>query len=166
MLAHAIEERDLEKPTRPISLPSGNGTASALQAVGDGGVRRLYSRTGDDVAAAFPDLIAAIDFDGVIDGELLVGSPAATGSFSDLQQRLNRKTVSAKLAARYPAFMRCYDLLQDGGEDLRALPFTERRARLEAFVATLDPARFDLSPLVAFDVWSNWTASAPIRRIR
>src|SRR5690606_35786028 len=83
--------------------------------------------------------------------ELLVGSPAeGPRSFGDLQQRLNRKAVSPKMLAQYPAFARCYDLLVDGDDDLRTLPFTERRARLEAFVGKLDPARFDLSPLVPF----------------
>jgi DNA ligase-1 len=49
--------------------------------------------------------------------------------------------------------VRCYDLLQDGGEDLRALPLAERRLRLEIFVGGLDPARFDLSPIVPFPDW-------------
>ena len=49
--------------------------------------------------------------------------------------------------------MRCYDILQLGEEDMRPLPFTERRKRLETFVATLDPTRFDLSPLAAFAGW-------------
>ena len=127
-----------------------------VQAVCEGGVKRLYSRTGDDVSGAFPDLMDALGFEAAIDGELLVGDPrVATGSFSDLQQRLNRKTVSAKMQARYPAFVRAYDLLQLGDEDLRSLPFVERRKRLENFVATLDPARFDLSPLVPFSTWEE-----------
>jgi DNA ligase-1 len=58
----------------------------------------------------------------------------------------------------YPAFVRCYDLLQLGGDDLRHLPFRERRARLEDFVAKLDPVRFDLSPLVAFEGWEQLEA--------
>jgi DNA ligase-1 len=65
-----------------------------------------------------------------------------------LQQRLGRKTVSAKMLADYPAFVRVYDLLIDDGEDLRALPWTDRRARLEAFMPRLDPARFDLSQVI------------------
>ena len=74
-----------------------------VQAVSEGGVRRLYSRTGDDISGAFPDLVDAMDFDGALDGELLVGDPAtATGTFSDLQQRLNRKTVSPKMRDQYP----------------------------------------------------------------
>ncbi len=127
-----------------------------VQAVAEAGTRRLYSRTGDDISDAFPDVVEAMDFDAALDGELLVGRPPEhTGSFSDLQQRLNRKAVSGQVMARYPAFVRCYDLLQEGGEDLRALPFAERRARLERFVGTLDPSRFDLSPLVAFESWEE-----------
>src|SRR5690606_29057824 len=91
MLAHPVEDRDLEKADPADYAAEWKWDGIRLQAVGEGGVRRLYSRTGDDVATAFPDLVDAIDFEAAIDGELLVGSPSATGSFSDLQQRLNRK---------------------------------------------------------------------------
>ena len=40
------------------------------------GVRKLYSRTGDDISGAFPDILDALDFEGAIDGELLVGREA------------------------------------------------------------------------------------------
>ncbi len=121
-------------------------------------MRRLYSRTGDDISGAFPDILEAMDFEGAIDGELLVGHHGETGietaTFSDLQQRLNRKTVSAKQLRDYPAFVRAYDLLQEGnqqtGNDLRSLPFFERRARLQSFISKLDPRRFDLSPVLPF----------------
>jgi DNA ligase-1 len=109
-----------------------------VQVTAERGVRRIYSRTGDDISGAFPDLLAAMEFDGALDGELLVGHAEEggirTGTFSDLQQRLNRKTVPAKLQAKYPAVLRAYDLLQQGGEDLRPLPFEQRRERLERFV--------------------------------
>ena len=52
------------------------------------------------------------------------------------------------MLADYPAFVRLYDILFDGAEDLRELPWTERRARLEAFVPQLDPARFDISQVI------------------
>ena len=158
MLAHPVEDRDLEIADPADYAAEWKWDGIRVQATGEGGVRRLYSRTGDDVAPAFPDLLDAMDFEAAIDGELLVGSPSATGSFSDLQQRLNRKTVSSKLAAKFPAFMRCYDLLQVGDEDLRALPFAERRARLEALMPSLDPERFDLSPLVPFRSWDELNA--------
>jgi DNA ligase 1 len=80
-------------------------------------------------------------------------------SFNVLQQRLNRKTVSAKLLAEFPAHLRAYDLLVDGEEDLRERPFVERRARLDEFVARLDDARLDLSPLVAFVTWDDLIAA-------
>ena len=55
--------------------------------------------------------------------------------------------------------MRAYDLLADGEEDLRELPFAVRRARLEAFIARLGDPRVDLSPLVSFATWDDLTAA-------
>ena len=158
MLANPIGDGDLEKLDPADYAAEWKWDGIRVQAVAEGGVRRLYSRTGDDVSGAFPDLADAMDFSGALDGELLVGTPSATGTFSDLQQRLNRKTVTPKIMQQYPAFMRCYDLLQEGDTDRRELPFADRRAHLEAFVKTLDPTRFDLSPFVPFDGWSRLEA--------
>jgi DNA ligase-1 len=128
-----------------------------VQLVRTAGETRLYSRTGDDISGSFPEIAAAYESDGVLDGELLVrgsdqGSAdlhgGAAASFNALQQRLGRKTVSAKMQAQYPAFVRLYDILFDGDEDLRELGWTERRKRLERFAAPLDPDRFDLSQLI------------------
>ncbi|ANT49760.1 cisplatin damage response ATP-dependent DNA ligase [Mesorhizobium amorphae] len=153
MLSNPIGDGDLEKLDPADYAAEWKWDGIRVQAVCEDGVRRLYSRTGDDVSGAFPDLADAMHFSAALDGELLVGEPSATGTFSDLQQRLNRKTVTPKMQQQYPAFMRCYDVLQIDGEDLRTLPLRERRLRLEAFVGTLDPSRFDLSPLVAFEDW-------------
>jgi len=156
MLSNPVEDRDLEKLEPADYAAEWKWDGIRVQAVSEGGIRRLYSRTGDDVSGAFPDLVDAMGFSAALDGELLVGDPReATGTFSDLQQRLNRKSVSPKIREKFPAFMRCYDILQLGEEDLRTLPFTERRKRLEAFIATLDPARFDLSPLAPFTNWDE-----------
>ncbi|MDP9103962.1 MAG: cisplatin damage response ATP-dependent DNA ligase, partial [Pseudomonadota bacterium] len=118
-------------------------------------VGRLYSRTGDEISGAFPDLMEALDFEGVIDGELLVLRDGRAAPFGDLQQRLNRKTVSAAVMAQHPAGVRAYDLLAEGGVDLRNLPFVERRARLEAFVQRHAGPRLDLSSLVPFETWDE-----------
>ncbi|HMG46896.1 MAG TPA: cisplatin damage response ATP-dependent DNA ligase [Allosphingosinicella sp.] len=125
-----------------------------VQLVHAGGETRLYSRAGDDITGSFPDVAAAFASQGVLDGELLVkgafqGGEAA--SFNALQQRLGRKNVSAKMLGDYPAFVRLYDILFDGAEDVRPLPLIERRARLEAFIGGLDPERFDLSALIEAD---------------
>ncbi|MFC3726791.1 cisplatin damage response ATP-dependent DNA ligase [Neoaquamicrobium sediminum] len=156
MLSNPVQDGDLERIDPADYVAEWKWDGIRVQAVCEGDLRRLYSRTGDEISGAFPDLLEALDFSGALDGELLVGHPPDhTGSFSDLQQRLNRKSVSAKTMRDYPAFMRCYDLLLDGGEDTRSLPFSDRRARLEAFVGGLDPTRFDLSPIVAFTDWQE-----------
>ncbi|HYD38361.1 MAG TPA: cisplatin damage response ATP-dependent DNA ligase, partial [Allosphingosinicella sp.] len=127
-----------------------------VQIVRAGGETRLYSRAGDDIGRSFPEIAEAFDVDGAVDGELLVkgeqqGADAhggAAASFNALQQRLGRKLVSAKMLKDYPAFVRLYDILLDGDEDVRPLPWAERRARLAALVPRLDPDRFDLSALI------------------
>ena len=159
MLAQALSEADLEKRDPGDYAAEWKWDGIRVQAVSEGDVRRLYSRTGDDISAAFPDLVEHLTFEGTLDGELLVAHATegaiAIAPFGDLQQRLNRKTVSAKLMARHPAFLRAYDLLQAGGEDLRPLAFRERRARLDAFVARHASPRIDVSPLVAFRTWEE-----------
>jgi DNA ligase-1 len=125
-----------------------------IQLVHAGGQTRLYSRTGDDISASFPDVAEAFASQAVLDGELLVRGEAqggAAASFNALQQRLGRKKVSAKMQGQYPAFVRLYDILFEGQEDLRPLPWSDRRARLEAFIAELDVERFDLSQLIEAD---------------
>lgn len=148
MLAHPLEEGALSLDDYAAEW---KWDGIRVQIVRAGGETRLYSRAGDDVTASFPDVAEAFASEGVLDGELLVRGVAQggeAGSFNALQQRLNRRTVSARMLADFPAFVRLYDILFDGAEDLRALPWTERRARLEALVPTLDPVRFDLSVLI------------------
>ena len=94
-----------------------------------------------------------------IDGELLIMRDGRVQSFNVLQQRLNRKAVTPKLLAEFPAHLRAYDLLAEGDEDLRGHPFTERRARLENFIARLNDPRIDLSPLIPFRTWDELAAA-------
>jgi DNA ligase-1 len=125
-----------------------------VQLVRVAGQTRLYSRAGDDITHSFPEVAADFAAEGVLDGELLVKGEAQGGeaaSFNALQQRLGRKQVSAKMLADYPAFVRLYDILVDGTEDVRAFSWEERRTRLEAFMPRLDPGRFDLSRVIEAD---------------
>ncbi len=140
-----------------------------VQPVHVAGQSRLYSRSGDDISASFPEIVEALSVPAVLDGELLVrgehqgGEAGGAASFNALQQRLGRKLVSRRLLAEAPAFVRLYDALMLDGEDLRPLPWHIRRARLEALVTRLDPDRFDLSPLIAatsFDDLSALRAAA------
>lgn len=128
-----------------------------VQAVSDRGTRRLYSRTGEDISAAFPDVIDLMDFDGVLDGELLVRRGDEVATFGDLQQRLNRKTVSAAMLRSHPAGLRLYDALLREGRDLRDLPYEARRTELAAMIAPLGP-RIDLSANLPFATWDDLAA--------
>src|SRR5215470_3589896 len=164
MLAHAAEEPDLTALTAADYLAEWKWDGIRVQAVAgydEHGelVARLYSRTGEEISRSFPDLLAALRLPCAIDGELLIMRETRVQSFNVLQQRLNRKSVTAKLMAEFPAHLRAYDLLIDGAEDLREQPFTERRARLERFVARLNERRVDLSPLVAFASWDELAAA-------
>ena len=156
MLAQAIDEpADFARLDPADYAAEWKWDGIRVQAVNEGGARRLYTRTGDDISRSFPDVLDALADEGVVDGELLVMRDGRVASFADLQQRLNRKTVDAKLTAQHPAAIRAYDLLAEGAEDTRTLPFAERRARLEAFVARQRSPRIDLSPLQPFASWAE-----------
>ncbi len=159
MLANPVEEGDLAQldPSDYAAEWKWDGIRVQLSRAGD--VSKIYSRSGDDISMAFPDIVQSISFEGVIDGELLVGGTARSNSptrtFSDLQQRLNRKSVTQKMQDDYPAFIRAYDLLFDGEEDVRAKTYLERRARLSDIVEQAPHERFDLSALVPFTSWEE-----------
>ena len=156
MLAQAIDEAvDFAKLDPADYAAEWKWDGIRVQAVRERGVARLYSRTGDEISKSFPDLMAALDFEGAIDGELLVLREGRVAPFGDLQQRLNRKTADAKIMAAHPVAIRAYDLLADGREDLRSLPFARRRGRLEAFIARHGGPRLDLSPLAPFESWEE-----------
>ena len=153
MLAHPLEDLRLSMEDYAAEW---KWDGIRVQIVRVGEETRLYSRAGDDITRSFPEIAASFASEGVVDGELLVkgefqgadehGGGAA--SFNALQQRLGRKIVSQKMLSDYPAFVRLYDILIDGREDVRALAWEQRRARLEAFVPNLDPERFDVSSLI------------------
>jgi DNA ligase 1 len=158
MLSNAIEDADFAA-LDPAAFAAewkwdGIRVQAAAGRLTDGRrIARLYSRTGEDVSGAFPDLVEALDFDGAIDGELLIVRDRRVQSFNVLQQRLNRKTVGPKQLLDFPAHLRAYDLLVEGNTDLRGEPFDVRRARLQALVSQLASPRIDLSPLVPFATW-------------
>jgi len=164
MLSHAIEETDFASLDPADFMAEWKWDGIRVQAVSgldaDGTrVSRLYSRTGEDISKSFPDLAGALRLDGAIDGELLIVRDGRVQTFNVLQQRLNRKAVTAKLIAEFPVHLRAYDLLHDGENDLRELGFAERREKLAAFIAKLNDPRIDLSPLVPFDSWDALTAA-------
>lgn len=164
MLSHPIEEADFAKLDPAAFSAEWKWDGIRVQLAGGRGgtgdrIGRIYSRTGEDITGAFPDLAEAITFDGAIDGELLILREERVQSFNVLQQRLNRKAVTQKLLSDFPAHVRAYDILAADGADLRTLPFSERRTLLEELVQRVDHARIDLSPLVPFATWQDLAAA-------
>ncbi len=151
MLAHPLEGGEVDLADY---VAEWKWDGIRVQLVHVNGATRAYSRSGDDISASFPEMVSALDMPAVLDGELLVrgshqgGETGGAASFNALQQRLGRKSVSKAMLAQYPAFVRLYDVLLLDGEDLRELPWSERRARLEALVPRLPASHFDLSPVV------------------
>ncbi len=151
MLAHPLEDAQLDLADYAAEWKWDGIRVQVVRVAGD---TRVYSRSGDDISGTFPEIASALDLDAVLDGELLVrgihqgGEEGGAASFNALQQRLGRKTVSKKMLAESPAFVRLYDALIVEGEDLRTLPWRDRRARLEALAARLDPQHFDLSTVI------------------
>jgi DNA ligase 1 len=151
MLAHPLEDAVVDLADYAAEW---KWDGIRVQLVRMAGETRLYSRGGDDISATFPELLDALPMDAVLDGELLVrgshqgGEAGGAASFNALQQRLGRKTVSKRMLAEFPAFVRLYDVLILEGRDLRERPWSARRAALERLIERLPDSHFDLSQVV------------------
>jgi DNA ligase-1 len=137
---------------------------------------RLWSRGEELISETFPDLgaVAAALPDGVaLDGEIVVakgaGDVEGIAPFAMLQQRLNRKVLTEKHKAELPVAFIAYDLIEEYGFDLRALPLQERRARLARLVGEARANGADalrLSPEVTAPDWPGlFAARAKAREI-
>ena len=119
----------------------------------------LWSRGDELLSGRFPEVeeIGAVLPDGtVIDGELLPWSGEMPLPFAQMQRRIGRKALDRKILSEVPVFLVAYDLLEEAGSDLRALPLEERRRRLAGLVAgTPSAGRLRLSPAVTADGWAE-----------
>lgn len=151
MLAHPLEDSEVDLTDYAAEW---KWDGIRVQLVRVAGETRLYSRSGDDISATFPELLDVLPMDAVLDGELLVrgssqgGEQGGAASFNALQQRLGRKTVSKKMLVEAPAFVRLYDTLLLEGADHRESPWSDRRGVLEDLMPRLPESHFDLSQLV------------------
>src|SRR5690606_37209677 len=111
MLSNPLDEAELAKLDPADFRAEWKWDGIRVQLAAGGGEARLFSRSGDEISSAFPDLMEGAAFDAVLDGELLVARDAEIAPFNDLQQRLNRKKVTVKTLAEFPAHLRAYDIL-------------------------------------------------------
>lgn len=139
------------------------------QIVRRGGDCHIWSRGEELITGAFPEIKQAamlmLEEGTVLDGELLVFDGDKPATFGALQKRLGRKKVSPATMAAAPVRFLAYDILEREGEDLRSLPFGERRDALEKVVEQCDlPLGF--SPLVRADDWGGLKAEREEARAR
>lgn len=161
MLAHPLEGATIDV-TAYVAEWKWDGIR--VQTVHAAGETRVFSRSGDDISHSFPEIAEALRIPAVLDGELLVrgshqgGEEGGAASFNALQQRLGRKLVSRKMLEQAPAFVRLYDVLILEGEDLRPLPWSERRILLERLIERLPASHFDLSQMLPADSFEQLAA--------
>jgi DNA ligase 1 len=124
-----------------------------------GGEVFLWSRGEELITDRFPELVqAAVRLpDGVVlDGEVLAWDSEGVLPFSVLQRRIGRDRLTPRMLEDAPVAFLAYDLLEEAGVDLRALPLAERRARLERLVEA--SARLQLSTEVRAGSWRELVA--------
>ena len=150
MLSHPLLDTELEKIHPDHFAAEWKYDGIRVQLVSTHMGKRLFSRSGDDISNAFPDILAHMDFHAVLDGELVIQTDQGILSFNDLQQRLNRKKPSAKMLTTFPAHVVVYDILSMDHHDLRPLAFSERRNYLEDWFQKGNRRRLSLSALLSF----------------
>ncbi len=117
----------------------------------------IWSRGEELFTDRFPEIVrraSVLPLDTVVDGEILAWRDGAVRSFGELQQRIGRKKLSAKVLADTPVQFLAYDLLEHGGEDVRGRTLRERRSRLEAVLRECD-CRFEVSPVIDAASWEE-----------
>ena len=150
MLAHPLEDADLPGIEPGVFLAEWKYDGIRVQIVSTPSGKALFSRSGDDISGAFPDVLARVNFHGILDGELIVKDGGEIASFNHLQQRLNRKAPDPKLLAKYPGHLILYDALAIEGRDLRAAPLAERKAAMARWFEAARPAGAQLAGPLAF----------------
>ena len=148
MLSHPLDENEVDLLVTSEFHYEKKFDGIRVQVVVTPHGKALFSRTGDNISHSFPDVLNTFHSNVVLDGELVIIKEEQIRSFNDLQQRLNRKTITKKLMSDLPAGIILYDILSVDQIDLRAKPFTERRIALEHWFASHSASNIVLSDLL------------------
>ncbi|HEX8288779.1 MAG TPA: ATP-dependent DNA ligase [Pyrinomonadaceae bacterium] len=101
----------------------------------------MWSRGEDLITERFPEIAAAAELlpnGTVLDGEILPWIEDKVMPFTELQKRIGRKNLSAKILAEVPVILQCYDLLEYENKDIRSFELRERREFLENVLQNLE----------------------------
>jgi ATP-dependent DNA ligase len=125
-------------------------------AVRDESGARLYTRTGRQETAAFPEIVEALErqatSDFVVDGEIVAFEGSRT-SFARLQPRIQLASAEKARATGIPVFFYVFDVLEIEGENLRSAPLLERKRRLRRLLTWEDPLRSTPHRVEADEEW-------------
>ena len=162
-LAHAFN-LPLEQFDAALGPPAGwivewKWDGIRAQLVKRAGASWLWSRGEELVTERFPELAVLGDAlpDGtVLDGEIAVWRDDRVQPFAELQKRIGRKTLGAKLLREIPVVLLAYDILEWEGRDLRALPQSERRLLLDELVTRMQHPSLLPSPMLTGIEWSDF----------
>ncbi|MDQ0116956.1 bifunctional non-homologous end joining protein LigD [Pseudarthrobacter defluvii] len=135
MMATSGSTADLHGSTWQYEL-KWDGVRALL--VADSEKVRIFSRNGNDVTKTYPEFTDRACWPGqpfVADGEIIAVGPGGRPDFGLLQGRmkLTRAADVTKARTAIPVQLMLFDLLFDDGKDLRRLPLSTRRRRLEEF---------------------------------
>jgi len=162
-LAHAFN-LPLEQFDAALGPPAGwivewKWDGIRAQLVKRAGASWLWSRGEELVTERFPELAVLGDAlpDGtVLDGEIAVWRDDRVQPFAELQKRIGRKTLGAKLLREIPVVLLAYDILEWAGRELRALPQSERRLLLDELVTRMQHPSLLPSPMLTGIAWSDF----------
>lgn len=139
------------------------------QLIRRGGETFIWSRGEELMTDRFPELrIDATHLPGgtVLDGEILAWRDGVL-PFATMQRRIGRKKLGPKILAEAPVIFMAFDLLEAGGEDLRALSMRERRTRLLATLADRQPnSTLRIAPTLDDNDWEALAQSRQRSRER
>ena len=155
MLANPITKKDFDNLNPNDFIAEWKWDGIRVQIILSDNQTKIFSRTGDDVTNSFPEITNNEKSLVILDGELLVGKNFTPLKFNLLQQRINRKKVTAKHLIELPAFIKLYDILFHDFNDVRNEPWLKRREILEDWYYENKNNFFDISKVITFSNWAE-----------
>jgi DNA ligase-1 len=161
-LAYALED-ELEELGEPDEWQAEwKWDGIRAQVIRRNGQTFIWSRGEELVTDRFPEIADAAAFlpDGtVLDGEIMPWRDGAPLPFAQLQRRIGRKALGAKILSEVPVVLVTYDLLEIGGRDVRTEPLAWRRSKMEEIVAATRSNVLVPSPVVSLASWDDARAA-------
>ena len=118
----------------------------------------IWSRGEDLITERFPELAeaaAALPDGTVLDGEILPWMDERVLPFTELQRRIGRKNVTAKILTEVPVILQAYDIIEHGGADIREFPFADRRSLLVDILAARNGGPLRVTEAVDAASWDD-----------